>query len=163
MNDCKHEHFNSYAAVGRHSATDDGPIFGFTVSLRLECADCKELFHFGKYVRFKDGMRQEVEMTCAPGRALLEAPWIPGQFECPKCMFRLSSNILSATTGAVAPNRKAAPETCPNDGEVMRRVTWQQQARDAVESATQAITRVRQLEDTWPEGYAMPATLGQEP
>ncbi len=131
-------------------------MFGFTAALKLVCADCDTAFYFGHYQRFTDRSRQEVEFTCAPGTAPLEAPWVPGQFECPKCMFRLSSNILSASTGAVAVDRKAKPEQCPNDGEIMKRVTWQQLADDYGDAATRYARRVRQLEEAWPEDREMP-------
>lgn len=154
---CTHPtNFNSYASVAVHHADTDQSIIGFTIVFRLECADCKQRFHFGRSPRFHDG-RMEVEISCAPGRAPLEAPWVPGTFECSQCMFRLQSNIISAHSGNIAPDRKREPEPCPNEcGGVMKRVTWQQAANDMGNMAEQLVRRVRQLEEAWPAGYIMP-------
>lgn len=154
---CRHPTtFGTYSQVTVHHADTDGRIIGFTVVFSLECADCKQRFYFGRTPRFRDG-RTEVELSCAPGRAPLEAPWVPGAFECSQCMFRLQSNTFNANSGNVGPDRKAQPEPCPNEcGGTMRRVTWQQSAEEASQRAMQEIRRVRQLEEAWPTGYEMP-------
>lgn len=155
--DCTHATtFATYSTVTVQHADTDGRIIGFTVLFSVECVDCKQRFYFGRTPRFREG-RTEVELSCAPGRAPLEAPWVPGTFECSQCMFRNQIQTLSATTGNISPDRKAEPEPCPNEcGGTMRRVTWQQAANEMGNWAMELVARVLQLEDAWPTGYEMP-------
>ena len=51
--------------------------------------------------------------------------YAPGQWECPKCKFYQVMNILAVNQGMVAADTKIA-DPCPNDGELMRRVTWKE-------------------------------------
>lgn len=56
--------------------------------------------------------------------------YVPGEWVCPTCQFRLSQRILYAQSGDVGINR-AEPKPCPNDGTAMRKVTWKQEAEVA--------------------------------
>lgn len=153
---CEHLHFRTDAQVTRMLDEKSGVVFGRTVKLRVQCEDCGEFFWFGWYPRFEDGGRQEVELRIAPGRAPMEAPWVPGQWECEACGFSLSVNTMDVKTMAVAADRRSEPEKCPNDGELMRRVTWLELSRQLSIASHRYVARVRQLEDAWPERYAMP-------
>lgn len=156
MPECLHENFYTSAMIGRGVAKEGGPVIAFTAAFTLKCSDCDQPFYFGHYLRVQDSSRQQIEIPCAPGTAPMEAPWVPGQFECPKCMFRLSSMKLHASSGAVAQDRDSKPEQCPNDGEIMKRVTWQQQCDDLGAACERYAARVCQLEDAWPSGFEMP-------
>lgn len=56
--------------------------------------------------------------------------YVPGDWVCPECNYRLHSRILHAATGAVGVSKEEA-QTCPNDGFILRRLTWRQDAEDA--------------------------------
>lgn len=161
MSQCEHKEFNTTAFVGRHCVEEGGPIVGFTVSFKLECRDCGVPFYFGHYPRLKN-QRHELEIGCAPGDPPLEAPWVPGVFQCSKCMYRHASMNLSATTGAISSDRKAQAEKCPNCKEVMERVTWQQQASDSGEAAERFARRTFQLEAAWPADHEMPVAEDEQ-
>lgn len=59
---------------------------------------------------------------------------VPGAWRCPQCGFHLQQVAFSAVTGAFGVPKSDAPERCPNDGAVMGRVSWRQQAEEAQES-----------------------------
>jgi hypothetical protein len=160
MSDCQHEDFKTTAFIGRHAAPD-GRIVGFTASFEVHCAQCLASFYFNPYHRFVDS-RHKIELRCAPGEPPMEAPWVPGMFQCSKCLFRLVCNTLDSSSGAVGPDRKAPVEKCPNCDELMERITWQQQCYDLAEAASLHARRVRQLEDAWPEGREMPMPEDEE-
>jgi hypothetical protein len=56
--------------------------------------------------------------------------YVPGDWVCPECNYRLHQRILRASDGAVGVSDKEG-ETCPNDGYVLNRLTWRQDAEDA--------------------------------
>lgn len=53
--------------------------------------------------------------------ALMSGVWI-----CDKCSFVLQKNILHAYTGSVTANDEPFNESCPNDGVLMRPLTWRE-------------------------------------
>jgi hypothetical protein len=71
------------------------------------------------------------------------ALYVPGRWKCPKCNFQLSSNIIHAN--GIAPNL-ARPEPCPNDGERMGRVTWQEVATSTEAFAIKLLDRATKAE-----------------
>jgi hypothetical protein len=60
---------------------------------------------------------------------LQNARYVPGQWFCGKCNFRLSGNILDAQAGRADVNPKT-PEPCPNDNEEMKPISWKMYAED---------------------------------
>lgn len=50
--------------------------------------------------------------------------YIPGFYVCRKCKFELISKVLDMAGGKVVANPKR--EMCPNDQEVMEKVTWRE-------------------------------------
>lgn len=68
---------------------------------------------------------------------------IPGEVVCPKCRFRLHRRVLRADTGQIYIDASpVTDEPCPNDGEIMRAITWEE---DANETALVLLDIVRQL------------------
>ena len=43
---CPHEQFAAEVGVNRLTATDDGPVTGYTADIRVMCADCGEPFRW---------------------------------------------------------------------------------------------------------------------
>ena len=43
---CPHEDFNAFVAVNRLTATDDGPVEGYSADIKVECRDCGEPFRW---------------------------------------------------------------------------------------------------------------------
>lgn len=43
---CQHENFAAHADVARLTNTEGGPVEGYSLDLRVECADCHEPFCF---------------------------------------------------------------------------------------------------------------------
>ncbi len=60
-----------------------------------------------------------------------ELIYIPGEWKCPDCSFRLSKRVLAVNDGNVYCDQREDVEGCPNDGMMMRRVTWKEDVADA--------------------------------
>lgn len=69
--------------------------------------------------------------------AIDELLYTPASFICDKCGFRLEKRTMLAATGEVGVKRggEECNEPCPNDDEMMRRVTWKEMALDSSISA----------------------------
>ncbi len=69
--------------------------------------------------------------------AIEELLYTPASFACDKCGFRLEIRTMLAATGEVGIKRggEDCNEPCPNDGTLMRRVTWKEMALDSSDSA----------------------------
>lgn len=72
--------------------------------------------------------------------------YVPGEWHCPMCSFRLHSRVLYAQTGDVGVNRKQA-EPCPNDGTEMQPLTWKQDAEEANRAALGLLKENRKLRE----------------
>src|SRR6476646_7410038 len=51
---------------------------------------------------------------------------MPGTWICDQCKFTLQKNILSAGDGSVRADTSPLNEICPNDGQLMRPLTWRE-------------------------------------
>ncbi|WP_300009615.1 hypothetical protein [uncultured Roseobacter sp.] len=71
--------------------------------------------------------------------------YVPGEWRCAKCDFRLTKNFLSASTGTVHADT-STPEKCPNCDVPMWRVSWEEDCRDAWHFLEREMVRTRQLE-----------------
>lgn len=162
---CEHQDFAISANVGRHTAGEGGPVFSFTCDITLKCTDCNLAFHFGTQPRRSDdGL--ELKLRVGPG-SIADGEYCPGQYRCPICLFRLTSKTLDAKTGAVGADKDRKSEPCPNGCDaILEKLTWQESANEAHESAHQimlralaAEARIEALELAWPDNAAMPAEL----
>ena len=64
--------------------------------------------------------------------------YMPASFVCPECGFRLEKRTLIAQTGQVGIKKGGEePDLCPNDGSVMRRVTWKEAYEDSSDSGNE--------------------------
>jgi hypothetical protein len=78
---------------------------------------------------------------------LEELVHIPGEWKCPECKFRLSKRVLAVNDGGVYCDQREDVEGCPNDGMMMRRVTWKEDiaaADKAVEFWSEKANRFEQ-------------------
>lgn len=73
--------------------------------------------------------------------------YVPGDWFCPKCSFRLHKRFLRASDGAVGIDINAEAEPCPNDEEMMQRLTWKQDAEDANRIALDLAKENRRLRE----------------
>lgn len=157
--DCDHPNAFLNCQFWRHTKGDNGPVVAYTAHLALNCVACGVAFHFGTNIK-RVGMTLQVGV--APGEPLPESDFVPGAFRCPVCLFRLQTNKLYADTGAIAMDRDAKPEPCPNDGTMMEQVSWRELHAEASDIYERLWKRCRQLEDAWPEAYAMPVEEGSD-
>lgn len=58
-----------------------------------------------------------------------EAVYVPGSWKCPQCPFGQVNSYLHLQSGTIGPNTDAVP-LCPNDGSLMKRVTWKEYFAD---------------------------------
>lgn len=85
-----------------------------------------------------------------------EGMFVPAEYRCPQCQFRLSKRIIAADTGAVGTDPNAQPEQCPHDSNMMVRVSWREAAAEAGRIGANWMARAQQLEEAWPADAAMP-------
>jgi hypothetical protein len=64
--------------------------------------------------------------------------YVPGLWKCPKCKFQLTTSVLYAKTGNIGVQHHNS-DPCPNDGETLLPVTWEEDAREMSERMMQAI------------------------
>jgi uncharacterized protein with PIN domain len=60
--------------------------------------------------------------------------FVPGNWRCPKCNFRLVQSALSAFDGSIG-DRDQTGEKCPNDGAPLWRVSKSEYAAEMAEMA----------------------------
>jgi hypothetical protein len=70
-----------------------------------------------------------------------DEPKVPGEFKCPKCGFVIMKSVLYAESGNIARDTRDTLEPCPNDGEILRPVTF----FDALNEARGEACRVAKL------------------
>jgi len=74
------------------------------------------------------------------------AVYLPGTWKCDACDFTLSKDIINAQTGEVGVDPDKKREACPNDGTLLRRVSYQEAFRDACDIGMKHAQDARQLE-----------------
>lgn len=60
------------------------------------------------------------------------------------CGYQLSSNYIYAASGSIGPNA-AKPEPCPNDGQTLVPVTWEERCMEHSDRLTEEILLVNEL------------------
>lgn len=73
--------------------------------------------------------------------------YVPGRLRCPKCKFDLTKATLFVQSGQIGASKKEVyqeSEPCPNDGTLMDRVTWREEADSNREYATRLIDEIIQ-------------------
>lgn len=89
-------------------------------------------------------------------RELATAQIMPGAWQCSKCRFVLQKNVLHTGDGKISADTSPLNEVCPNDGQLMRPLTW----RDANEEFYKANLKLSQERDqSRAEGAVMRACL----
>lgn len=71
---------------------------------------------------------------------------VPGTLFCPKCRFVVHRNILYAKSGNIGVDSSPTIEACPNDGELMRPMTWQEDQKMSFEAFKSQVDRCMKLE-----------------
>lgn len=69
--------------------------------------------------------RQRIAELEAEVKDALECVYIPGVWACNQCKFQLIASNLYVQDGTIGPDTDTVP-LCPNDGTLMRRVTWKE-------------------------------------
>lgn len=102
--------------------------------------------HDDQTIQENAALREEVERLKADHVAEIAglraekdaAVFMPGVWKCPKCAFELTKSTLYVKSGAIGPNLDK-PEACPNDGEAMGRVTWQEASKSNYDFAVKLL------------------------
>lgn len=68
---------------------------------------------------------------------------MPGAWICDRCGFVLQKNIINGRSGTITANNEPFNEPCPNDGKLMRPLTW----REANEGYDKALMELRRQYD----------------
>lgn len=85
-----------------------------------------------------EGLAKEIER-------LKGEVYVPGQWRCPKCNFRLAQAVMRASDGAVG-LRDDPGERCPNDGSPLWRVTEREAGNELAERAQEYFERANAAE-----------------
>jgi hypothetical protein len=98
-----------------------------------------------------DRLRAESTTSDNAELALLRAEYetqlyVPGMWVCPKCGFVAMNSILHVRSGGISADLKQQ-EPCPNDGEKMKRQSWQEHARSISEVCEGQIKRAVEAEE----------------
>jgi len=72
---------------------------------------------------------------------LKEENFCPGVWCCPKCGFTLFQNKPHTQDGTISANTDSVFEVCPNDMELMNRVTWKERVADIAKSCESQVAR----------------------
>lgn len=86
--------------------------------------------------------------------------YVPGRLRCPKCSFELSKATIFAQSGAIGASKAEVyqeAEPCPNDGTLMDRVTWREEADRNREYAEKLISEIIEATGTQSLPEAMEA------
>lgn len=85
---------------------------------------------------------------------LRQQVYMPGDWHCDKCGFEQHNRTLRAFDGAVSAPRIEEVQTCPNDGEQMRRVTWKEGSESNYECAIRFLNEREEKEKQLAEAQA---------
>ncbi|MGX1096559.1 hypothetical protein [Amorphus sp. MBR-141] len=85
--------------------------------------------------------------------------YVPGVWQCPKCVFRLVQSNLNARDGTVTP-RDNPGDKCPNCNSSLWRVSWKDEAKEAYQIAENQMTRALEAEAALAEARATIAAMG---
>ena len=91
------------------------------------------------------GARAVVDALAKEGWTVVDTIFVPGVFGCEKCGFRLAKSFLNARDGSVTV-KDTCDDDCPNCAIPMTRITWEQDARDAYQTAESQMNRAIEAE-----------------
>ena len=74
---------------------------------------------------------------------------MPGAWTCDKCGLVYQKNLLMAATGDIKADTSPLNERCPNDGVLMRPLTWREVNEDLYQRLMLAEKRLRWIELNW--------------
>jgi hypothetical protein len=101
-------------------------------------ADCEWVQYVPKPTESQ--IQRNVEFVATAIADAREAQLVPGLWHCAKCGFELMRQSFNANTGQVGVSVANAtePELCPNDANLLERVTW----KEHFEGAAKALDRM---------------------
>ena len=70
-----------------------------------------------------------------------------GSWGCPKCGFIETRNVLHAQDGSVGPDTTVGDFACPNDGELLVALTWEDMYRNISKTCQGQIVRAVEAEE----------------
>lgn len=116
--------------------------FGVSAEEKIQAANIGDLvaniINGGKSHIFEDFRLLDAAQAKAKIDELTAAQFVPGMWECPKCNFTLTKNILAPA--GVFVDQKPHIEPCPNDGRDMVPLTWKKLADDLSKVTEQKLT-----------------------
>ncbi len=99
-------------------------------------------------VKDRDALLQKCyQQRAADLKAIRRLKFAPGEYFCPKCVFRLHKRLLRARDGAVSVDNRPQYEYCPNDSTPLKRATWEQLARENEDFAKRLLSETHQLSE----------------
>ena len=91
------------------------------------------------------GARAVVDALAKEGWTVVDTIFVPGVFGCDKCGFRLAKSFLNPNSGAVTVN-DTCDDDCNNCGIPLTRITWDQEAHSAYDTAGSQMNRAIEAE-----------------
>lgn len=73
--------------------------------------------------------------------------YVPGDWYCPMCGFRVHKRILNPVNLAIGIDTSEVAEACPNDGEQLQPLTWKQDCEDANKVALNLMKQLQRQQE----------------
>lgn len=127
--------------------TEQGRLRDALVSYGMHTADCLNA-EAPCSCGFVEALAGDYERTATEPQSVDDVLdiYVPGRWRCLKCAFVLSRATIFMASGEIGSSRddvmRMTGEVCPNDGELMVRVTWREDAAESREFSERLITDV---------------------
>lgn len=96
----------------------------------------------------RDSLKTELAQAREERDRLNHRVYMLGTWKCDKCNFEQNTRIINPAMGTIGVPTLEEIQVCPNDGETMRRVTWEECAASNYEAATRFLN---EREEAWKE------------
>jgi len=72
---------------------------------------------------------------------------MPGAWICDKCKYELHNKVILTNDGSIRANTSPINHPCPNDGQLMRPITWREMNERLYDRAALEILRINWLDE----------------
>lgn len=86
---------------------------------------------------------------------------VPGEWTCDRCGFVVIKNVMNARTGEVGRSMADGTEACPNDGNPLRRIRYDEALEEARNLALSRTVEVRDAKEECEELLGVIRRIGQ--
>lgn len=77
---------------------------------------------------------------------LVKDAQMPGAWRCPKCNFTLQKSVLHVADGGISANTEPFNNVCPNDGTLMKPLTWREANKEFHTQHIADVEKIRAME-----------------